>query len=358
MKLAIVVTHPIQYYTPVFKLLAQQVEVRVFYTDQSKQQYDKDFNRRISWDIPLFNGYPYEWIHGNNSITRITNFSPDFLLVYSWSAKGHLKLLRHFHGKIKILFRGDSTLLKEIPIWKSLMKTLLLSWVYTHVDHAFYTGTHNKSYFIKYGLKDIQLSFSPHAIDNRRFAKPQSPQDIKERLAIPKEHKLILYTGKFTLNKNVCLLLKAFLEINDKCAHLLFVGSGVLEQHLLKVADRHAHVHVATFQNQSIIPAYYQACDLFCMPSKSESWGLSINEAMACGKAVLVSDQCGAAIDLVNENTGRIFKSNNLADLKVKLQELLNNHSLRKNAGLHAKNKIRDWSFEIQVHHILKFLQA
>ena len=115
------------------------------------------------------------------------------------------------------------------------------------------------------------------------------------------------------------MLLRAFTELNIKNTHLLFVGNGILEDQLKAEAKQHGNVHILPFQNQQAIPAYYQACDLFCLPSKSESWGLSINEAMACGKAVLVSDQCGAAVDLVTEKNGRIFKSDQPTDLKKQL---------------------------------------
>jgi glycosyltransferase involved in cell wall biosynthesis len=357
MKLAIVVTHPIQYYTPVFELLAKEIDLMVFYTNQKKYNYDKEFNRSICWDIPLLANYKHEFTQPDTIIRKITAFTPDYLLVYGWAPKGHLKLLRHFKGKIKILFRGDSTLLKKVPSWKSVLKEILLKWVYTHVDVAYYTGSNNREYFIKYGIKEDKLLFLPHAIDNVRFATPQSNTDIRKNLNIDPEEILILFTGKFNSNKNVLLLLKAFVEINLANTHLLFVGGGILEQSLIKAAKKHPNVHVVPFQNQQIIPAYYQACDLFCLPSKNESWGLSINEAMACGKAVLVSDQCGAATDLINRKSGKIFKSNDVEDLKTKLKDLLNNHFLRKNAGIHAKNIIREWNFEIQVENIIKSLQ-
>ena len=66
MRLAIINTHPIQYYAPVFKLLHQQpnISVKVFYTygENSANKYDPGFNRNINWDIPLLDGYPYEYI--------------------------------------------------------------------------------------------------------------------------------------------------------------------------------------------------------------------------------------------------------------------------------------------------------
>jgi hypothetical protein len=96
-------------------------------------------------------------------------------LLYGWSFKSHLKCLQHFHKKIPVFFRGDSTLLDE-PAGFSLRKTmrrLFLKWVYRHVDTAFYTGTNNKKYFLAHGLKDDELIFAPHAVDITRFAQEQ-----------------------------------------------------------------------------------------------------------------------------------------------------------------------------------------
>ena len=64
-KLAIVVTHPIQYYVPVFRLLAKKCDLKIFYTWGEKgaaAKYDPDFNQIIDWDIPLLGGYEYEFV--------------------------------------------------------------------------------------------------------------------------------------------------------------------------------------------------------------------------------------------------------------------------------------------------------
>ena len=80
------------------------------------------------------------------------------------------------------------------------------------------------------------------------------------------------------------------------------------------------------FQSQQKHPAVYQACDLFCLPSRGpgETWGLAVNEAMASGKAVLVSDKVGCATDLVKEGVnGYVFESGNEGDLFEKLEVLV-----------------------------------
>lgn len=358
MRLAIVATHPIQYYVPVFQLLTEQIELKVFYSAENKKIYDKGFQREIYWDIPIYSGYSFEWLNNKTKNTQISNFNPHCILIYGWSPMSHLQLIRFFKNKVKIIFRGDSTILKQLPWWKEFTKKIFLKWVYKHVAIALYTGTNNKAYFKKYGLKEAQLIFSPHAVDNERFSLVQNTLEIRKSLGVLETDILVLFTGKFNVNKNMLMLLQAFIEVNITNAHLLFIGSGLLENELKNEAEKYINVHVLPFQNQQLMPAFYQACDLFCMPSKAESWGLSINEAMACGKAVLASDQCGAAADLVKKENGRIFISNHLEHFKEQLHYLLSNPILLKTAGKQSRIIIHDWNFKIQVENILKSLYA
>ena len=182
MKLTIITTHPIQYYAPVFQLLAKSLELKVFYTagEQSITKYDKGFKKSIEWDIPLFEGYEYEFLEniaknkGSHHFKGIVNpkaiqhikaYQPDAILIYGWAYSSHLKIMRHFKSKIPIYFRGDSTLLDRQTNFKNILRRILLKWVYSHVDKAFYVGNANKAYFKKYGLKEHQLIFAPHAMD-------------------------------------------------------------------------------------------------------------------------------------------------------------------------------------------------
>ena len=102
------------------------------------------------------------------------------------------------------------------------------------------------------------------------------------------------------------------------------------------------------FQNQSVIPVVYQACDLFCLPSSGpgETWGLAINEAMACKKAIIASDKCGCAIDLVKKENGIIFKSGNVKELQSALNKLTANPDLLVNYGERSRAIIDDWDFD------------
>jgi glycosyltransferase involved in cell wall biosynthesis len=368
MRLAIITTHPVQYYAPVFKLLheAQKINIKVFYTwgQTAKEKFDPGFGKKVTWDIPLTEGYPYEWVKNtstdpgshhfkgviNPTLTGILdNWKPDAILIFGWAYQSHLKLLRHFKNKIPVYFRGDSTLLDTQNEFKTALRSFFLKWVYRHINHAFYVGTNNKAYFKKYGLKDEQLTFAPHAIDNDRFAVKRNDEALKLRqsLDIKTNDIMILFAGKLEEKKSPQLLLDAFLTLTLPNIHLLFVGDGVLEDVLKARAHNNKNIHFIGFQNQSVMPVVYQACDLFCLPSKGpgETWGLAVNEAMACGKPILVSDKCGCAINLVTKDNGVIFKSENVEDLTLSLKKLLTNRKQLNEYGQQSELLIKNWNF-------------
>jgi glycosyltransferase involved in cell wall biosynthesis len=376
-KLAIITTHPIQYYAPVFKLLQKrgQISIKIFYTwgETAVQKYDPGFGKPISWDIPLLEGYPYEWVENTapdkgshhfkgiinpGLVQQISAWQPDAILIYGWAYHSHLKVLRHFKNKLPIYFRGDSTLLDESKGLKKQLKFLWLKWIFHHIDRAFYVGTQNKAYFKKYGLQENQLTFTPHAIDNQRFSVKRSDevQALRASLKIADEDLLILFAGKFEEKKDPLLLLQAFLSLKKKGLHLLFVGNGVLEQPLKQKAPSQSNVHFLHFQNQQYMPVIYQACDIFCLPSKGpgETWGLAINEAMACSKPILASDKVGCAIDLVkNGYNGAIFKAGSEDHLSLQLKVLLqkDKEALAK-MGQNSKKIIDEWTFQKQAETI------
>ncbi len=391
-KLAVVITHPIQYYVPVFKLLAQQCRLKVFYTwgkDGVKAKHDPGFGKTVEWDLPLLEGYDYELLenlakdpgshHGKGIINpeiirKIEDFNPHAILIYGYIYHSHFRVMRHFRGKTKVWFRGDSTLLDKESVLKSFLKKIYLKWVYSFVDIAFYVGTNNKAYFKKYGLKEEQLIFAPHAIDNERFLESKQNEALRLRksLGINNEDILILFAGKLEPKKNPALLLDAFLSysfsinnhnyINEnKAIHLLFVGNGILESALKQKKNDSQQarntIHFMDFQNQTQMPIVYQACDLFCLPSKGpgETWGLAVNEAMAAGKPVLISDKVGCGLDLVNSDTGMIFTSNDINDLKQKLITLSDKELLNK-MGTNAEKFIQNWSIKRQAGIIIDYV--
>ena len=369
MRLAIITTHPIQYYAPIFKLLHQRgkVDIMVYYTwgDKAKVKFDPGFGGTIAWDIPLLDGYPFAWVENTAQdpgshhfkgivnpglIQQIRDWEPDAVLIFGWAYESHLKCLRHFKGKLPVYFRGDSTLMDKPKTLKKIFKRFFLKWLYKHIDCAFYTGSCNKDYFKIHGLEDNQLIFAPHSVDNDRFGEDRSGEKValRKQLGINEKDIIVLFAGKFEDKKSPMELLYAFASINKPATHLLFVGNGQMEEKLkLESADL-KNIHFMGFQNQTMMPVIYQACDLFCLPSKGpgESWGLAVNEAMASGKAILVSDKVGCAVDLVKRDfNGVIFESGKKDALAKSLNYLTESKNRLSKMGANSKLLISDWNF-------------
>jgi len=347
-KLAIISSHPIQYNAPLFALLAKEdnIDLKVFYTwgvDSIEEKYDPDFQQNIQWDIPLLEGYQYQFLEntskdpGSHHFKGIINpelnqeiekWGADIVWVWGWAFDSHLKALRNFKGKKEVWFRGDSTLLDEPKGFsvKKILRRVFLTWVYRHVDKAFYVGTHNKAYFVKHGLKETQLVYAPHAIDNDRFADltgeySNQAKDWRKELGISENQKVILFAGKLETKKNPFFLITLAKELPTNEYKIVFVGSGPLEENLKNQATENCIF--LGFQNQKMMPIVYRLADVFVLPSlgPGETWGLAINEALACGIPVIASNKCGGAVDLINTETGFMYNGINLMECLNWLQE-------------------------------------
>jgi glycosyltransferase involved in cell wall biosynthesis len=372
-KLAIVTTHPIQYNAPLFSLLSKRgyIEVRVFYTwgtSALENKYDPGFGRVISWDIPLLEGYESEFLENDSKspgshhfkgvinpdiIPRIDAYAPDAILVYGWSYSAHLKVMRHYKGRIPVLFRGDSTLLDDRPGLRSMLRKTYLTWVYSHVDKAFYAGTNNKAYFSRAGLPENKLIEAFHAVDNDFFLDrddcyQQKAKKWRGELGIPQDAVVFLFAGKMEAKKSPEILLQAFQALSFPTeTHLVMVGNGNLENGLKKRAAGERTVHFVDFQNQKQMPVVYRLGNIFVLPSDGpgETWGLAINEAMASGRPVIASSKCGGAVDLVqNGLNGYIFKAGDPNDLREKMLAMVNERTRLREMGNKAFMHIQQFS--------------
>ncbi len=364
-KIAIISSHPIQYNAPLFAFLAKdlRIDIKVFYTWGSAvlhEKYDPHFQKKIKWDIPLLDGYNYQFIknisktpgshHFNGIINPTLNheieiWGAEIVWVWGWAFNSHLKALRYFNGKKEVWFRGDSTMLDEpkgISI-KKLLRRIFLKWVYKKVDKAFYVGSHNKDYFTKHGLNEKQLIFAPHAIDSLRFSDlsgcfSDQAHQIRNELGISKKDHLVVFVGKFEPNKNLIELVHKF---NNSELKLLLVGNGPEENKIREIAAD--NIYFLPFQNQSMMPIIYRIGDALILNSKSETWGLVINEAIACGVPVFATVKCGGSIDLINQDNGIVF-SNNIE--LTRIHEFLSNPNLSEQLKRVNSNILNIYSYK------------
>ena len=346
----------------------KEIEVKVFYTwEREAAKFDRDFGKEVEWDIPLLVGYDYSFVPNGNNMGRgfwdvknpglnaaIEDWKATAVLVIGWNYRSHLKAMFYFKNRIPVLFRGDSTLLDETKGLKTRLRRTFLKFIYRKIDFALYVGTANKNYFLQHGVKESQLIFAPHAIDNNRFVEFTATQEAfvvntKAALGIDENCITIIYCGKLLTKKNPLLLIDAVKKTDNKNLHLIIVGNGELEEKVKNEIAGIETIHLLAFQNQTMMPAVYRLGEIFCLSSQGpgETWGLAVNEAMACGRAVLVSDKAGCAVDLVKESVnGYTFRSNDLEGLRARIDLMIQNKEKLNQMGGASAAMIKKWNFD------------
>lgn len=354
-RLAIVLSHPTQYYSPWFRWMRvhTDLEFRVFYLWDFGVTPSRDphFGTTFEWDVDLLSGYDSELVpniskapgaeaffgFNNPEITgRLSDWQPNAILLFGYKWASHLRvILWATVHRIPLIFRGDSHLLgRERP--RPLVR-LALRLLYSRFACVLYAGVANKEYFQAFGVPQAKLFFAPHSVDADLFdAGDARTRGLADKLrsdhALAPDTKVALFAGKLVPAKQPVELLKAFAHLNLPGSALIFVGDGPEKEALMSLAAHSAaqpsnpRIIFLPFANQSEMPARYLASDLFVLPSRGsyETWGLAVNEAMLMGVPCLVSDRVGCQRDLVTEGqTGWVFASEDPAALEGALSTAL-----------------------------------
>ncbi len=351
LRLGILVSHPIQYYSPWFRDLATKLDLHVFYAHRQDErgQASAGFGVEFSWDIPLLEGYRFTWLKNVASRPGLQTFtgcdtpelydriSPrdfDALLVIGWNRKSSWQAMRAcWKSRVTLLMRGDSQLPMVSSRLKAMIKFLPYRWFLPMVDGHLFVGQRNKEYLKHFGVRDDHLFHCPHFVDNHFFAmRAQESIDngrneaIRKQLDIPKDAFVAIFVGKLISKKNPLDFLHAVMNTNEsgRPIHAIVVGSGPLEQECRNLTEPCSRIHYAGFQNQTQLPAYYSAADVLVLPSDgTETWGLVVNEAMACGTPCIVSTSCGCSPDLIEDGvSGFVYPENDIARLTAILRQM------------------------------------
>lgn len=349
-RLAIVLSHPVQYYSPWFRWLRAHaaVDFKVFYLWDFgiTKQRDPQFGATFKWDVDLLGGYESEFVPNrvrdpgthhfrgldNPALcSRLAQWRPDAVLLFGYNWLSHQRVIWWARRRgVPLLFRGDSHLLgrRQVP-W---LTSLLLKILYRQFAAITYVGAANRDYFRALGVPEKKLFFAPHSVDAARFtagstdARSQA-EALRSELGLTGK-RVVLFAGKLHERKQPRALLQAFLEIATPADALVFVGDGVEKEKLTALAatQPEACVRFLPFANQTEMPARYLLADLFALPSRGsyETWGLAVNEAMHLGVPCLVSDRVGCQRDLVQpDETGWVFPAEDRNALASILRQAL-----------------------------------
>lgn len=352
-RLLYLVSHPIQYQAPLLRRIAAEpgIVLRVLFArDTEAGYYDEGFGREVRWDVPLRQGYDSVLAGETDFAAEIA--AADAIWLHGWQGgwlRRALRLARR-HGK-PVLLRGENTdaAMPDGSGLRGWLKRRFLAWVFARVTAFLAIGSANRAYYRARGIAPERIFSVPYAIDNQAFATAAARSQreaLRAELGLEPGRKVVLFAGKLMARKHPDTLLAAWQAAawDGPAPHLLFVGDGELRSALMAAAT--PGVVFAGFRNQSELPAFYDLADLFVLASQREPWGLAVNEAMACGTAILVGAELGCATDLVDDECGAVVPAGDVATLAAALPAML----LRsEQAGAAAARRIAAWGFEADV---------
>lgn len=349
-RIAIVASHPIQYQAPWFRALAARTNLTVFFCHRQDRdgQAAAGYGEAFEWDVPVLEGYPYTWLSNvardqnvfrfNGCDTpeireRIQNGRFDACIVSGWYLKSYIQaVLACRRSGVPVLLRGDSQLGTARSAVKKTVKYVPYRIMLNSVAGHLYVGEANRRYLAHYGVPASRLFFVPHVVDDRWFAiraaqarTSGAAMAVRRELEIPDDAAMVLLVGRLVEQKRPFDLVDAMSQVaRNRRAVGVMVGSGLLAD-AIEARSRHAGapMRLMGFRNQSALPALYAAADMVVLPSSgTETWGLVVNEAMACGTPAVVSDAVGCAPDLIQSNTGRVYPLGNVDALAEAILEV------------------------------------
>ncbi len=376
-KLAILTSHPIQYQAPLFKTLARDpyIDCMVYFCwdfGVDKKSFDSEFKEYVQWDIPLLEGYAYQflknyapqpssgfWGQINFAIIReVWSNKYDAIIVMGWNSFTNIMAMGTAWVRgTPVMIRGENPMNQELlkSGTKRRIKKIVLGMLFRNASIMLCIGEENKKFYEYYGVPSKKLIMCRYAVDNERIvhAVEESRKERKatrEKMGIKEDDVVVLFVGKLIEKKNPLDALIAYAQIQNKNKALIIVGEGELRTAIEQYVKEYKvpNVHCTGFKNQTELPLYYACADIFVLPSGSgETWGLVVNEAMCAKLPIIVSDLVGCGADLVNHGeNGFIVGTHNKKELTERLEDLINDPVKRAIFKKKSFEKIRGYCYE------------
>lgn len=371
--------HPVQYNTILWQKQARhpQLDILVVYCSLrgALPAMNPGFGVEVAWDVPLLEGYPWTLVpgegSGNNGTGRpgllskalwrlVTNGGFDAVCLGGYYFReAWTVLLAARSRKIPIILCTDAHSLESRRAKSKValaIKKRIVGRIFRTAAAVITSSSEAGAFLQSLGIPSERIFMGRSVVNNTWWTDRAAHLDragLRRELNLPVEAGVVLYCAKLQSWKRPGDLLEAFSRANVLDSFLIFAGDGPLRASLeqrsrdLRVADR---VRFFGFVNQTRLPGLYVASDLLVLPSDYEPFGLVVNEAMLCGRPVVVSDRIGARYDLVREGeTGSVFPCGDVEALANTLRSLLSDRSQLDRMGAAAKERMQTWTPELNI---------
>lgn len=386
-RLAILVTHPVQYYYRLYQDLARHpgIEPVVYYCwkgSVDKPYYDPTFQAEIKWDLPLLSGYRHRFLknlYGRPFPPAGGFLNPgivpsliagrfDALFVWGYNyLTAWLAFLAAWASRTPVFLGGNAAPRPGRPLPVRVLKRAVLRPLLGRAAAVMSECAKNAEYFVACGADPGKVFWNPAAVDNEFFqARARELSGRKEALraglGLPPDLPVILFVGRLDPRKRPLDLLEAYRRLGGPPeASLVFVGEGAQRKELESLAARHRlpGVVITGFRNQTELPRFLAAGDVFVLPSEYDPSPRALNEAMNFALPAVVSDGVGTAGDLlVDGKNGFVCPVGDSGALASRLRKLLGDPGLRNEMGERARETVSRWNYREGVEAIHRALKS
>ena len=290
------------------------------------------------------------WQRVKASIYWVNKFKPNVINLPGYYEPAMNVVLFYCRLKgIKVIISADSTEGDNPNVgWREALKRFVVS----KAQGFFCYGSKSAEYILKLGMKSEHILVANNSVDNDRVDNVHA-EALKTRETVKYSYKLrkynFIYVGRLIDVKNLDNLLTAYKPLANSDWGLIVLGDGSEEIKLKKYKSDNNLDGICFIEGQPWydVPKILALADVFVLPSYSEPWGLVVNEAMACGLPVIVSNKCGSAYDAVKEGiNGYTFNPYNIEELTLVFKKFVDSPESIIPFGQKSKEIIKRFSPE------------
>lgn len=353
MKITFVWRGPSPYRVDFFNELGKLCDVEVFFEMRPKDISDKN----LTWFHEDFSNFKASYLNGFKLFNKIWICPKVFRLVpylkksdiivlgmYSTATQMILiTLFKLLH--IPYILNSDGGFIKNDSIFGKWIKKFLIGGASGYLS----SGIKTSEYLQFYGATKpcyIYPFTSAKKSDLDNSERPTDRLSLKEKLHVSEEL-MILFCGQFIYRKGIDTLLKGSRDLPENVGVYIVGGKPTME-YLSIIDDLNLkNIHFIDFKKPEELSAYYQAADIYILPTREDIWGLVINEAMAYGLPVITTTKCLGGVELIKDGeNGFIIEPEDYVSLNRHIKQLIFDKSLREIMRDNNLSKIKSYTIE------------
>lgn len=328
-RVLILTTHVVQYASPLYRVLAgdPRLETLVAYCSLqgAESGFDPEFGVQVQWDVPLLDGYKWVQVPNRSLRPRLGHFwglwNPglwklvrrgkfDAIVIYTgyMCASFWIAVLAAKSAGVAVLISTDSTTLqsREGKRWKESLKPFILRRVYSFVDVIMAASKAARKLAMELGVSEERIRVIRCGVNKEAWLASNGKFDragIRAGWGVPANAPVILYCAKLQPWKRPLDLVEAFAKADLPGVYLVLAGEGPQRGEVeacVRALGLTERVRVLGFVNASQLPGFYQAADLFVLPSAYDPCPLVVPEAMFSGLPVILSDAVLGRLEMID----------------------------------------------------------